>query len=83
MTSIPKGKTAKARGNRKLLDGGFTFKRHREMKAVYPVFFTKADTVILVEVPDLGIITEGKNMIDAIDMARDAIRSIRKQLGGM
>lgn len=43
------------------------------MKAVYPVFFTKADTVILVEVPDLGIITEGKNMNDAIDMARDAI----------
>lgn len=43
------------------------------MKAVYPVFFTKADGVILVEVPDLGVLTEGKDMNDAIDMARDAM----------
>ena len=43
------------------------------MKNVYPVFFTKTDTVILVEVPDLEILTEGKNMSDAIEMARDAI----------
>lgn len=43
------------------------------MKNVYPVFFTKADTVILVEVPDLEILTEGKDMSDAIEMARDAI----------
>ncbi|MBQ8298266.1 MAG: type II toxin-antitoxin system HicB family antitoxin [Clostridia bacterium] len=43
------------------------------MKSVYPVFFTKADDVVLVEVPDLEILTEGKNMNDAIDMARDAI----------
>ncbi len=40
---------------------------------VYPVFFTKTDTVILVEVPDLEILTEGKDMADAIEMARDAI----------
>ncbi len=43
------------------------------MKAVYPVYFTKADGVILVEVPDLGVLTEGKDMNDAIDMARDAM----------
>lgn len=43
------------------------------MKAVYPVFFTKAEDVILVEVPDLEIVTEGEDMSDAIEMARDAI----------
>ena len=43
------------------------------MKAVYPVIFTKTDTCVLVEVPDLGILTEGEDMMDAIDMARDAI----------
>ena len=43
------------------------------MRTVYPVFFTKADDVILVEVPDLKILTEGKDMNNAIDMARDAI----------
>lgn len=43
------------------------------MRNVYPVFFTKANDCILVEVPDLDILTEGKDMNDAIDMARDAI----------
>ena len=43
------------------------------MKAVYPVFFTKTDNIILVEVPDLDILTEGKDMNDAFDMARDAM----------
>lgn len=43
------------------------------MKKVYPVIFTKAEDVILVEVPDLNILTEGKDMVDAIEMARDAI----------
>ena len=43
------------------------------MKNVYPVFFTKTDTIVLVEVPDLEILAEGKNMTDAIEMARDAI----------
>ena len=43
------------------------------MKNVYPVFFTKTDTVVLVEVPDLEILTEGTDMLDAIEMARDAI----------
>lgn len=43
------------------------------MKSVYPVFFTITDTIILVEVPDLEILTEGNDMSDAIEMARDAI----------
>ena len=43
------------------------------MRTVYPVFFTKTDDVILVEVPDLEILTEGTDMNNAIDMARDAI----------
>lgn len=43
------------------------------MKSVYPVFLTQANTVVLVEVPDLEILTEGKDMSDAIEMARDAI----------
>ena len=43
------------------------------MKAVYPVIFTKTEDCILVEVPDLQILTEGKDLVDAIEMARDAI----------
>lgn len=43
------------------------------MKNVYPVFFTETHEAVLVEVPDLEILTEGKDMNDAIVMARDAI----------
>lgn len=43
------------------------------MKVVYPVIFTQTDSCVLVEVPDMEILTEGKDMADAIDMARDAI----------
>lgn len=43
------------------------------MEKVYPVFFTKTDDCVLIEVPDLEILTEGTDMKDAIDMARDAI----------
>lgn len=43
------------------------------MKAVYPVIFTEVENAILVEVPDLEILTEGKDIHDAIEMARDAI----------
>lgn len=43
------------------------------MKNVYPVFFTKTENGILIEVPDLRILSEGKDMSDAIKMARDAI----------
>ncbi|HIY63493.1 MAG TPA: type II toxin-antitoxin system HicB family antitoxin [Candidatus Mediterraneibacter stercoripullorum] len=50
------------------------------MKVAYPVIFTEIETNILIEVPDLGILTEaneeGKekaSFADAIMMARDAI----------
>ena len=50
------------------------------MKVAYPVIFTDVKTNILIEVPDLGILSEaneeGKpkaSLADAIMMARDAI----------
>lgn len=43
------------------------------MVLIYNVLFTKVKGAVLVEVPDLDILTEGKNMQDAIYMARDAI----------
>lgn len=50
------------------------------MKVIYPVIFTEVDTNILIEVPDLKILTEANEegkpkgtMADAIMMARDAI----------
>ena len=44
------------------------------MKEVYQVIFTKQKKGnYLVEVPDLDCLTEGKNLNDAIKMARDAI----------
>ncbi|HEY5555638.1 type II toxin-antitoxin system RelB family antitoxin [Acetobacterium sp.] len=42
-------------------------------KTIFPVIFTQTENVVLVEVPDLKILTEGVDMADAIDMARDAI----------
>ena len=44
-----------------------------KMKAVYPVIFTQTEDAILVEVPDLEILTEGNDIQNAIEMARDAI----------
>lgn len=50
------------------------------MKKVYPVIFTEVDTNVLIEVPDLGILTEANEegqkkgtLADAVAMARDAI----------
>lgn len=44
------------------------------MKTIYPVIFTQTkEGVVLIEVPDLEILTQGNDMGDAIDMARDAI----------
>lgn len=46
------------------------------MKSVYPVIFTQLNDekdTVLIEVPDLEILTEGFGMADAVDMARDAI----------
>ncbi len=43
------------------------------MKGVYPVFITPHNDLYLVYVPDLDIYTEGTNLGDAMEMARDAI----------
>lgn len=43
------------------------------MKKMYPVIFTQTKECVLVEVPDLEILTEGTNIESAIEMARDAI----------
>lgn len=43
------------------------------MKAAYPTILTRDGNDVLVEVPDMGILTQGKDIEDAISMARDAI----------
>lgn len=43
------------------------------MKKVYPVVFTPDNEQFLVYVPDFDIYTQGVDLADAIDMARDAI----------
>lgn len=43
------------------------------MKAAYPIVITQEKDVKLVYVPDFDINTQGEDMADAIDMARDAI----------
>lgn len=43
------------------------------MKNIYPVIFTQTEDAVLVDVPDMDILTEGKDLISAVDMARDAI----------
>lgn len=43
------------------------------MKKMYPVIFTQTKDCFLVEVPDLEILTEGSDLENAIEMARDAI----------
>jgi hypothetical protein len=51
-----------------------------KMKVAYPTIFTETDNNILIEIPDLGILTESNsenetmgNLADAVAMARDAI----------
>lgn len=43
------------------------------MKAAYPVVLTKEEKWTLVYVPDFEINTEGVDLADAMEMARDAI----------
>lgn len=43
------------------------------MKAVYPIVLTPVDSGYVVYVPDLEINTEGFDLVNAIEMARDAI----------
>lgn len=43
------------------------------MKKIYPVIFTQTKTDVLVEVPDLEILTQGTDIENAFEMARDAV----------
>lgn len=43
------------------------------MKRVYPIILIPADVGYVVYIPDLNINTEGIDIADAIEMARDAI----------
>ncbi len=43
------------------------------MKKVYPIILTPDEIGYVVTVPDLNINTEGDNLAEAIEMARDAI----------
>lgn len=43
------------------------------MKKAYPVFISQSGEDYLVYVPDMDIYTEGKDFVDAIEVARDAM----------
>jgi predicted RNase H-like HicB family nuclease len=43
------------------------------MKVAYPVIISKGEKYLIVSVPDCEIDTQGKDIIEAIEMARDAI----------
>lgn len=43
------------------------------MKNAYPIIMTQGEKYIVVFVPDFNINTQGKDIADAIEMARDAI----------
>lgn len=43
------------------------------MKDVYPIIMTKGSQYVVVYIPDWDINTQGKNIPEAIEMARDAI----------
>lgn len=45
----------------------------KQEKTIYPVIFTPTEGAVLIEVPDLEVLTEGEDLSDALDMARDAI----------
>ena len=50
------------------------------MKGAYPIIITKEGNDYLVNIPDFDIDTEGKDLYDAIFMARDAIGLMGIQL---
>lgn len=43
------------------------------MKSAYPIIMTQGKEFIVVFIPDFNINTQGKDITDAIEMARDAI----------
>ena len=45
----------------------------KNKKRAYPAFIREDEGMQLVYVPDFAIFTEGHDLVDAIEMARDAI----------
>ena len=43
------------------------------MKLAYPIIMTQGETHIVVYIPDFEINTQGENLAEAMEMARDAI----------
>jgi predicted RNase H-like HicB family nuclease len=43
------------------------------MKNIYPIIMSKGEKYIVVYIPDFNINTQGKDYLEAIEMARDAI----------
>lgn len=43
------------------------------MRSAYPIIMTKTETGIIVFIPDFNINTQGDDISDAMEMARDAI----------
>lgn len=43
------------------------------MKQAYPVIMTQGNEFLVVYVPDFNINTQGKNYVEAMEMAQDAI----------
>ena len=50
------------------------------MVGIYPIIITKDKNDFLVSIPDFNIDTEGRDLADAIYMARDAIGLMMMQL---
>jgi len=48
-------------------------KMNSRTKKAYPVILTTTSENVLVEIPDLNIFTQGEDIADAMEMARDAI----------
>ena len=54
----------------------------KNKKRAYPAFIREDEGMQLVYVPDFAIFTEGHDLVDAIEMARDAIGVRRHIVGG-
>ena len=54
----------------------------KNKKRAYPAFIREDEGMQLVYVPDFAIFTEGHDLVDAIEMARDAIGMTGKSIRG-
>lgn len=60
------------RKSKKSINRGVVFMQKNKKRA-YPAFIREDEGMQLVYVPDFAIFTEGHDLVDAIEMARDAI----------